>query len=224
MLFLFAIRLVGAFTIIDHDKVEAIPSNVDPSHPAAIHLPSLALVDGRCAPYPAVDINGQVSGGLAGTSFFSLNDKCKAPKHVQVYSRLGHIRDQHAIVYTWYMPQEVSGNVFVKGQRHIWKTAVLWFKRSYDQVPDYISLNVDGVYRPLYKYRMKDNRVLLGTHFRALQPTSKIAAGGVSALLDYDKLSDAPKQALEEYTWGSKQSQYFPLNTDHFYSTLIAAL
>ncbi|OWZ02220.1 LOW QUALITY PROTEIN: hypothetical protein PHMEG_00026257 [Phytophthora megakarya] len=91
---LFAVLAVCATATVDHDKIEPFPQPepVTVSEKAAIKFkPQLATSTAVCVSFPAVNVAGEITGGLKGTNG---NDACKyAPKGSQIYGRSGWYRD-----------------------------------------------------------------------------------------------------------------------------------
>ncbi|KAL3664374.1 hypothetical protein V7S43_010697 [Phytophthora oleae] len=81
----------------------------------------LKISDG-CHPYPVVQADGSVSGGLkySGRS----DGSCKG---YQVYARSAWHSDVWGIMYAWYFPK-VADNVSraIPGHRHYWEYAIIW--------------------------------------------------------------------------------------------------
>ncbi|KAG6950430.1 hypothetical protein JG687_00014263 [Phytophthora cactorum] len=64
----------------------------------------LKITNGLCHPYPAVDEDGNISGGLKHTG--PRNGKCEGPAlGSQIYSRTTWFSGLHAIMYAWYFPK-----------------------------------------------------------------------------------------------------------------------
>ncbi|EEY63254.1 NPP1-like protein [Phytophthora infestans T30-4] len=84
-----------------------------------------------CVPFPAVNAEGETTGGLQGSTG---NDACKyAPLGSQVYGRAGWYKDVWAIMYAWYFPK----GFFMEfaSRRRDWKSVVVWINNPGFETP-----------------------------------------------------------------------------------------
>ncbi|KAK1942620.1 hypothetical protein P3T76_006119 [Phytophthora citrophthora] len=113
---------------INHDQVQPfaqLEPTTDSEKSAVKYKPQLHISDG-CHPYPAVQANGSVSGGLkwAGPS----DGDCKGPAlGSQVYARSDWYNEKWAIMYAWYFPKGSQFQMNIDtGHRHYWSFAIVW--------------------------------------------------------------------------------------------------
>nr|B0B0Q6.1 RecName: Full=Necrosis-inducing protein NPP1 [Phytophthora cinnamomi]CAL47421.1 necrosis-inducing protein [Phytophthora cinnamomi] len=88
---------------------------------------SFHITDG-CHPYPAVQADGSVSGGLEWSG--ADDGDCKGSAWgSQVYARSAWYNNKYAIMYAWYFPKGKGRQHVHKlhsGHRHEWEFAVVW--------------------------------------------------------------------------------------------------
>ncbi|CEG47924.1 RxLR-like protein [Plasmopara halstedii] len=122
---LLAILRVCSAQKIDHDKIKPIEEHeaVNVTEKLAFrYKPSLAVTIILCAGYPAVDSDGNFSGGLKPTNG---NNGCtNPPLGSQVYVRIRKYKDLWAIMYVWYFPKRFT-SLWPKA-RHDWEQVVIW--------------------------------------------------------------------------------------------------
>ncbi|RVL59627.1 hypothetical protein CN138_35845, partial [Sinorhizobium meliloti] len=110
-----------AAEVIDHDKVQGFPDST--SGFLKTFQPFLKVYHG-CVPFPAVDADGNVSGGLKPSG--AMNGHCSRSIG-QVYVRAAIFGDRCGIMYAWYYPKEMNvdgpGNM---GHRSGWQNIVVW--------------------------------------------------------------------------------------------------
>ncbi|KAG6614472.1 necrosis inducing-like protein NPP1 type [Phytophthora cinnamomi] len=121
---------VQAFDSIDHDQVHPFAQPVpatDAEAAAVKYKPQLHITDG-CHPYPAVQADGSVSGGLEWSG--ADDGDCKGSAWgSQVYARSAWYNNKYAIMYAWYFPKGKGRQHVHKlhsGHRHEWEFAVVW--------------------------------------------------------------------------------------------------
>ncbi|KAI9985120.1 hypothetical protein PInf_004429 [Phytophthora infestans] len=225
------LSFVSARTTINHDQVqpfEQIKPATDSEKSAIKYKPQLHISDG-CHPYPAVQSNGSISGGLKWSG--KANGDCKEPGlGSQVYSRSAWFKGKWAIMYAWYFPK---GPQFVlrfdTGHRHFWSYAILW---TDDPNPDNstilgVSMSGSRGYvkesSPKAKYIVKGTTVKLDSYasfwmgVQALQLTKKL--GETQDLITWEQLTDEACDALTEFDFESDPSRamvVMPLGDDNF--------
>lgn len=90
--------------VIDHDAVvgfaQAVPSGAIGN--AYLRFKPYLYVDGGCVPFPAVDADGNTSGGLAPSG--SPTGDCSSSTG-QVYVRGAQYGSRYGIMYSWYVHQ-----------------------------------------------------------------------------------------------------------------------
>ncbi|MCY8573922.1 NPP1 family protein, partial [Bacillus haynesii] len=125
--------------VIDHDKVQGF-SEVTPvtlSQKAAKRFQPFLKVASGCVPFPAVDAQGNTSGGLEPTG--APEGHCS--KSVgQVYSRSAWYNGVWAIMYAWYFPKDSPLPLKAFGHRHDWEGIVVWIDNPANQNPKMLSI------------------------------------------------------------------------------------
>ncbi|CZR62597.1 probable NPP1 domain protein [Phialocephala subalpina] len=114
---------IAARSVIAHDAVVGFAETV-PDDTLGVayeaYQPFLKVVNG-CVPFPAVDAEGNTSGGLKPTGDSS--GGCSSSTG-QIYSRGEAYGDYFAIMYSWYMPKDEPSTGI--GHRHDWEGVVVW--------------------------------------------------------------------------------------------------
>jgi len=193
--------------IIPHDQVVGF-NEVTPTTTAQIAAkkfqPTLKVTTG-CVPFPAVDAQGNTSGGLATSGGSSSG--CSSSTG-QAYSRAAWYNNVYAIMYSWYMPKDSPSSGL--GHRHDWEAAVVWIDNpaaanpqilsiSYSQHGDFIntaptSSNTNGTHPKIeYKSIWPINHSLFITS----------TVGGYQPLIDWEDLTPAARNALNSTDFGS---------------------
>ncbi|GMF12909.1 unnamed protein product [Phytophthora lilii] len=109
---------------INHDQVQpfAQPKPVTDAQKTAVKYKPQLHISYGCHPYPAVQANGSISGGLEWSG--PVDGDCEGSSlGSQVYSRSDWFKDKWATMYTWYFPKGRQG---VSGHRHFWEYAIVW--------------------------------------------------------------------------------------------------
>lgn len=109
-----------AFTVIAHDQVQPIGASA--SALEKYYQPLLYVTDKGCVPYPAVDVAGDVSGGLAASG--SPNGSCTSSVG-QIYSRYTTYDNMCAVMYSWFMPKDMPPSG-IGGHRYEWEGIIVW--------------------------------------------------------------------------------------------------
>ncbi|KAG3112386.1 hypothetical protein PI125_g8286 [Phytophthora idaei] len=98
---------------INHDQVQPFPEQeptTDSEKSAVKYKPQLHVSDG-CHPYPAVQANGEISGGLKWSG--KPDGDCKySGLESQVYSRSRWYKERWVIMYAWYFPKVLMARVY----------------------------------------------------------------------------------------------------------------
>ncbi|MDI3412041.1 NPP1 family protein [Bacillus sonorensis] len=127
--------------VIDHDKVvgfkEVAPSTV--SQKAAKRFQPYLKVYSGCVPFPAVDAQGNTSGGLEPTG--APEGHC-SKNTGQVYTRSAWYNGVWAIMYSWYFPKDEASPGL--GHRHDWEGIVVWVDNPANQNPKALSVAYSG--------------------------------------------------------------------------------
>lgn len=195
--------------VVSHDSIPVWqqPAPTTPAQFLAVRFkPSLDVVNG-CQPYPAVDAQGNTSGGLktTGVSDGSCGDKSKA----QVYARTGWYKDAFAIMYAWYMPKD-SPFMFM-GHRHDWENTVVWLNSDNVTTAKVIALAASGHgdYEKSYPLdgRFIADGVSARINYRSRLPINHELGftektGAKQPMIQWDQLTDAARNALETTDFG----------------------
>ncbi|KAK1974087.1 necrosis inducing protein-domain-containing protein [Colletotrichum cereale] len=130
---------------INHDAVAAFPQSQSDGLTGDMELrfnPAL-WVSGGCDPYPAVDRDGNLGGGLKPTE--GGRSGCDKGGLGQVYARRGRSQGHEGIMYTYYTPKVRWAKGAKNGHRHYWASVVIWVKREGCKVNDLTSIVPVGV-------------------------------------------------------------------------------
>ncbi|KAF4317833.1 hypothetical protein BBO99_00007747 [Phytophthora kernoviae] len=111
--------------VISHDQVIPFAQSAATSitNTVALKFKPQIFINNGCHPYPAVNGNGDTSGGLKPSGSESAG--CKGSGYgSQVYGRSTWYNNVWAIMYSWYFPKDnpVTG----MGHRHDWEHVVVW--------------------------------------------------------------------------------------------------
>ncbi|KAI9167940.1 Multifunctional cytochrome P450 monooxygenase af510 [Paramyrothecium foliicola] len=194
---------------VAHDEVQGYDTKVPDDLDGELMLkyqPWLKVFDG-CVPYPAVQDDGGVSGGLQDSG--DMDGGC-GDSDGQVYARGKTTNENlYAIMYAWYTPKDmnVDGGGSV-GHRHDWEFCIVWLDKkstsakvqavSVSQHGDVITYDrpetsFDGT-RPLIGYLRTG-----GTHHVDVTEEK----GGEQPLLAWQSMSKEARDALENHDFGS---------------------
>lgn len=215
---------VASAAVIGHDQVvgftEVTPTTTT-QIAAKLFQPTLKVTNG-CVPFPAVDAQGNTSGGLSTSG--DSNGGCSSSTG-QVYARSAWYNGVWAIMYAWYFPKDSPSSGL--GHRHDWEGAVVWIDNpaaaspqilniSYSQHGDWLnvaksSTNTNGTHPKLeYKSIWPVNHALYITN----------TAGGYQPLIGWDDLTAAARTALNTTNFVDAN---VPLNDSNFTNNLAAA-
>nr|AFG73942.1 necrosis- and ethylene-inducing protein 5 [Moniliophthora perniciosa] len=206
---LFIIIVLGAVsgalsaTVKDHDKIDKLPASG--SEYETTYQPKLHIGNG-CYSYPAVDAEGNWSGGLKPTGAPSA--ACKDRTKGQTYVRTADdFKGKIAMVYAWYMPKDVVTSGF--GHRHDWEGAVVFVDRKTNRTEG-VACSAHGGWR---KYPNPGGNNVNGTHARlqysaepvinthALDLTDK--DGDLPTLAQWEQIGVPAQQAINDNShWG----------------------
>ncbi|KAI0477061.1 NPP1-domain-containing protein [Xylariaceae sp. FL0804] len=192
---------IDARDVIDHDAVVGFAEAG--SATTLQYKPFLKVVNG-CVPFPAVDAEGNTSGGLNPSG--AAEGDCSSSLG-QVYARATQYSNEtYAIMYSWYMPKDEPSTGI--GHRHDWECSVVWLSSNsttatiqalstsahgdLDTITSGISL--DGT-RPFVKYQS------YWPIDHALFPTD--VEGGEQPLIEWEYMTEAARDALTNTDWGS---------------------
>ncbi|KAH7367830.1 necrosis and ethylene inducing protein [Plectosphaerella cucumerina] len=201
---------------IAHDAVRSIPETL-PNDATGRSMkrfqPYINTEGAGCWPYPAVDTDGNWSGGLNPSG--SQGGGCTNSVG-QAYVRGAWYNGYYALMYAWYFPKDQSA--IGGGHRHDWEAAVIWINNPAVANPTILGGSISGhgnfdnsrsvptssFYNghPLCRYYV--DVAVFGTH--RIGWTSNV--GGIHSLVNWESLSAAARSSLESVNWGSAN---FPL-------------
>ncbi|KAL6399511.1 necrosis- and ethylene-inducing protein 2 precursor [Ilyonectria robusta] len=110
---------LGSRAVIPHTAVVGFPESVPTGIVGQVYeayKPYLDVTSG-CVPYPAVDAEGNTSGGLKNAG--AENGDCTNSTG-QVYVRGGQHGNYYGVMYAWYMPKDGGAH------RHDWEGVIVW--------------------------------------------------------------------------------------------------
>lgn len=207
--------------VIDHDKVvgfsEVTPTN-DSQKAAKTFQPFLKVYNGS-VPFPAVDAQGNTSGGLQPTG--SSNGQ-SSKSTGQVYARSGWYNGVWAIMYAWYFPKDEASPSL--GHRHDWEAAIVWIDNPAVANPKVQSISYSQ--HGDFKNTAPTSSNMSGTHaligYRSIWPLnhslfSVTDIGGTQPLINWEQLTPAAQTALNTTDFGSAN---VPLNDSNFTNNL----
>ncbi|KKA27476.1 hypothetical protein TD95_001966 [Thielaviopsis punctulata] len=224
---------LAARDIIDHDKVVALPETIPNDKVGSAYKkfqPWLRTVGDGCWSYPAVDKDGNTSGGLAVSGRPS--GGCRESSG-QVYVRSAAYNDRYAIMYSWYMPKDQgTSGLGLIGHRHEWEDIVVWIDSIDAAEPTMVGISAsahggynkynsppeglfqEGTSRPFIKYYQ--DVAFFGTH----SLDTDDALGGEQPMVQYEMMPEPARQALETTDFGDAN---FPMRNDRFTDQLAKA-
>ncbi|MQU79466.1 necrosis-inducing protein [Sinorhizobium medicae] len=204
-----------AADVIDHDKVRGLPDST--SGLLKTFQPYLKVIRG-CVPFPAVDADGSVSGGLKPSG--RVNGGCSRSRG-QIYVRAGEFNGQCAIMYSWFFPKDQNLDWPVAGgSRYDWQSVIVWLTRCDSEAQvEAVSYwsnvrwrwevtpqpHMHGTH-PLVKYYRQAG----GYHF-SLADTW--ALGGKQPAVSWSDLTEEARETLDTYFFGDVA---VPFNRYHF--------
>lgn len=196
---------------IAHDAVKPFPENAGEKDVGKLvmkYKPFLKVIDG-CVPFPAVNAQGQTSGGLQDTG--SMNGGCSKSTG-QVYARIGAAGNRLAVMYAWYFPKDMTldggGST---GHRHDWEEIVVFVQFDLNFALKGISYSGHGKYPDkVPKSRLDSGKWLDGSRPKVeysrpglvthrVSPTNE--KGGTQPVIEYEKLTKAAKDGLRDMNW-----------------------
>ncbi|KAG6614213.1 necrosis inducing-like protein NPP1 type [Phytophthora cinnamomi] len=202
--------LVGVdAAVIAHDAVVPFPQPTPNTtiQTVAVKFKPQIYINNGCHPYPAVDEDGNTSGGLKPTG--SQSAGCKGSGYgSQIYGRAVEYEGVYAFMYSWYMPKDET--LDGQGHRHDWENCVVWLNSLDD--PSIVALSASYHSTYLYYYP-PDSDYLDGNSAKIEYSTSWVildhslsatsTAGETQDLIMWDQLTDAARTALEDTDFGS---------------------
>ncbi|MCY9377341.1 NPP1 family protein [Bacillus sp. T17B1] len=203
--------------VIGHDKVvgfeEVVPTTVVQKVEKKFQ-PYLKVYSG-CVPFPAVDAQGNTSGGLQPTG--APEGGCS--KHTgQVYSRSTLYNGVWAIMYSWYFPKDEPSPGL--GHRHDWEGIVVWVDNPSSQNPKVLSIAYSGHGKftnvQPNERNMKDTHPLIA--YNSTWPLNhelhiSDQVGGTQPLIGWEDLTPEARNALNITDFGKAN---VPFNDPNF--------
>ncbi|KAG1689946.1 NLP effector protein 1 [Phytophthora capsici] len=194
--------------VIDHDQVVpfAQPTPTTTLQTLAVQYKPQIYIANGCHPYPAVDEDGNTSGGLKPTG--SQSAGCKGSGYgSQIYGRAVEYEGVYAFMYSWYMPKDET--LPGLGHRHDWEACVVWLDSL--ENPNVVALSAS--YHSTYlTYYPPDSGYLDGNSAKIEYSTSWVildhslsatsTSGETQDLIMWDQLTDAARTALEDTDFG----------------------
>ena len=211
---------VLALTILKHDKILPILSPTDSLE--SFYAPYIAISQ-SCVSFPAVDIHGAVSGGLAPSGL--IDGEC-SDSQGQLYARSGTFGDFFGIMYALYSPKDQDSDyIFPQGQRHVWVSAMIWFPKDVIDMPVAVTYYDEERYRTTTDFTMDDTHVKLTKTFRSLLVSTRDHWFKMpKCVIRWDDLPVASRVSLNTYNWGKRTSQQCPFNDIEFTSRMMQNL
>ncbi|KAG9251503.1 necrosis inducing protein [Emericellopsis atlantica] len=176
-------------------------------------------VDTGCVPFPAVDKDGNISGGLKAAG--DISGQCSESEG-QLYARGRNHDGKFAIMYAWYFPKDQAVHGGGAGHRHDWEDVVVWLSSNSGDA-DFLGVATSGHgdYTKTKASDMKDSmdgsRPLIqyfsnGITNHELQITT--AKGGEQALIEWGALGSKARAGLATSdAWGDA---VMPMIDDNF--------
>ncbi|RKF21160.1 necrosis-inducing protein [Altericroceibacterium spongiae] len=194
--------------VIAHDTVQ--PLSAAAQEYLFKFQPELKVEDG-CVPFPAVDADGNSSGGLRPSG--ARNGDC-ASSVGQVYVRAHHYDSLCAVMYAWYFPKDQVRD----GHRHDWENVVVWLSACSETANIVaVSYSAHGGYTsttspPLDGFHSKVKYYTNGITHHQLGSTD--SEGTEQPLIHWEKLPDVARDALIDTDFGAgnvpmKDSNFF---------------
>ncbi|PZD92910.1 necrosis and ethylene inducing protein [Paenibacillus sambharensis] len=219
-----SIASIASAAVINHHQVvgfkEVTPTTVT-QKAAKLFQPTLK-VSNACVPFPAVDVDGNTSGGLAPSG--SPSGECSSSIG-QVYERSAWYNGVWAIMYSWYFPKD--GPITQAGHRHDWEAVVVWVDNPAAASPKILSIAASQHGKFVNKAPSTSNTN--GTHpkieYKSIFPLNNAlyhtsTDGGYQPLIGWDDLSAAARHALNTTSF---EDANVPMNDANFQSNLAKA-
>ncbi|KIW01642.1 uncharacterized protein PV09_06828 [Verruconis gallopava] len=214
-------RLHRRYEVIDHDAVVGFAQAVPDGTIGDLYLkykPYLYVANG-CVPFPAVDADGNVSGGLNPSGGSSSG--CSSSTG-QVYVRGETYNGYFAIMYAWFFPKdEPSPGI---GHRYDWENIVVWLSsESTDATLLGVAVSQHSGYSTSTSPHLDGSEPTIEYESiwpldHALYFTSTV--GGQQPMIAWENLTDAARSTLNTYDFGAANCK---VNDNHFESELAKA-
>ncbi|KAK7753100.1 hypothetical protein SLS62_005050 [Diatrype stigma] len=200
-------RALQSRAVIAHDAVQPFAETVQSGAIGdAIKKfePFLHIAHG-CQSYPAVDAEGNTSGGLQDTG--SSTGGCRDGSKGQTYVRAKERNGQLAIMYAWYMPKDMPNDGISTGaHRHDWENVVVFVDSAESAQLVSAAASGHGSYKKTDAPQREGDRpkVEYFTNFptnHELQFTDTL--GNDLALVDWDAIPQPARDGLTAADFGS---------------------
>ncbi|OWZ18187.1 Necrosis inducing protein NPP1 [Phytophthora megakarya] len=221
----------GDIQKIKHDEVQPFPQpepTTDSEKSAVKYKPHLYISNG-CHPYPAVQADGAISGGLKWSGWS--DGDCEGPGFgSQVYSRSDWYKGKWAIMYTWFFPKGSEYQINLgSGHRYLWLYAIVWTDSPNPDTSTILGVSMSANIghekeAPPDSKFVSDGTTIkfdsyssLLTGKQTLQLTTK--EGETQDLITWEQLTDEARKSLSEFDFNSKWSfsnVVMPLKDDEF--------
>ncbi|MFT3964285.1 MAG: NPP1 family protein [Sphingobium sp.] len=199
---------------IPHDQVQPIPAAGEAF--LFKFQPYLKVEDG-CVPFPAVDAQGNTSGGLKASG--ARNGGCSASTG-QVYARALTYNGDCAVMYSWYFPKDQV----IDGHRHDWENAVVWLSDcSSNASIRAVSYSAHSGYEKTVSPPTANGRPLVRYYtdgFTNHKLGSTGSQGGSQPLIQWEALPAAARTALTDTSFGDAN---VPMKDANFINNLAKA-
>ncbi|KAG2819151.1 hypothetical protein JG687_00007292 [Phytophthora cactorum] len=199
--------------VIPHGKVRPFPQQVpvtDAQKAVLKYKPQLTIEDG-CHPYPAVQKDGAIGGGLSWSG--PRDGECKgSPLGSQVYARTTWVKDKWAIMYAWYFPKARAPFPVLRflGHRHGWEYAVVWLDRPNADNSTILGVSLSAAYGwakespPPEKY-LDGNSLKVAYYYNHIYGNTAVKyteeTGEFQDLITWNQLSDLARDSLSNTDW-----------------------
>lgn len=214
---------------LPHKAIRSIPESYQHDPVLSLYHP-LLLINQGCAPFPAVDTYGSISGGLKRGGLD--NGQCSISAG-QVYGRSGlhgHGPNKRlGLMYAWFYPKEQRG---YDGHRYGWQALVVWlygendhraYAVSYTTAPgrwehDFQWERSWGTVRPIVAKSYESISTFVTGMWGAVRQ-----GAASQPLVAWKDLSEAARVSLDGFDFGSAGSQRCVINDANFEPALADA-
>ncbi|CAI5727027.1 hypothetical protein KXD40_002370 [Peronospora effusa] len=207
--------------VLDHKHIRPFPQPkpITAFQKTAVKFkPQLKITD-NCHPYPAVQKDGTVSGGLKWSG--ARDGDCKGSKlGSQIYARSAMYKNTWGLVYALYFPKgrapRTTISIGFSGHRHNWEYIVLWLGNVDVESPDIDNTSIIAVAMSAswgHDKAFPEERYMNGTslkveyYFEDILGTTALKltedSGEFQDLITWDQLSELARYSLSNMQWDS---------------------
>ncbi|EGZ07903.1 necrosis inducing like protein NPP1 type [Phytophthora sojae] len=129
------------------------------SEKAAVRFKPQLLIGNGCNTYPAVNAQGQTSGGLKPTGG-SMDTCILASSPCSLYVRSAWQKNVWATMYAWYFPKDSPKSG--KGHRHDWENIVVWLENPAPECTKLLAVSTSSDNGEYLKYSPPDKKFIAG--------------------------------------------------------------